>query len=679
MTRAGRFLLTMAAAMALAVSTLTVPLSGNRNFVPDWTFTGSSLAEWTPLGQADWRAENGEIVGTPRTADGGWLLLKTSYQDIQFAASFRCTGGCRTGVLLRAEKTPTGMKGVYVTVGPTSAAYAVTLDAEGKELTREPLQPATGMVRFVGSPAGTGGRLGAAPAGPAAPARGGSGPAARAGGPPAPPALPEGAPFRRPAFDYAADAWNTIEAVLDANILRVWLNDGPEAGVAGGRADDDVGRYGPIALYVGGTGEARFRTVETKDIGRRMISSERVSSRFRMQRLNDFYYAWSATSADVNRDGVLDVIAGPFYYLGPDYQVSREIYLSQTNNPSTQYAPAMLNFAYDYTGDGWPDVLVTESRAFVLYVNPGKDLRRWDRFPAFSNSSEAVAFKDMNGDGKPDAIILNSGMVSWARANNANPTEPWIVSPVSGPGYATNAQHGIGTGDINGDGRVDIVHPYGWWEQPASTSAGTPWPYHPAALGRWPRAGSSPGGGEMMVFDVNGDRLNDVVTSLEGHGWGLAWYEQERDAAGRIGFVEHMIMDSYADDNPGKVAFSELHGLTAADIDGDGVQDIIVGKRSYAHLESYVDPDPYGDAVLYWFRTVRTPKAADGVEFIPELIHNRSGVGSAISTADLNRDGAVDILTSGNRGTFIFWGIPASPARGRGVAPPAAAPPARGR
>jgi hypothetical protein len=164
----------------------------------------------------------------------------------------------------------------------------------------------------------------------------------------------------------------------------------------------------------------------------------------------------------------------------------------------------------------------------------------------------------------------------------------------------------------------------------------------------------------MGVYDVNGDGLNDIVTSLGAHGWGLAWFEQKRDKSGAISFTEHMIMDDYSTKNPGGVTFSELHGSTVADIDGDGIPDFAVGKRVFSHQESYVDPDPYGPGVLYWFRTVRNSKAPGGAEFVPELIHNRSGAGSTVLAVDLNKDGAIDVVTSTNRGTFIFWGKPNS-------------------
>jgi hypothetical protein len=636
-------------AAVIGLGLMTQPIAGNKNFVADWTFKGSSIAAFRTLGEADWRAENGEIIGTPRTEAGGWLLLDRPLQDVEFASTFRCTGGCKTGVMVRTELTPAGIRGVYVALpdGQNQAAtFGLNLDANGHELKREPLKPAGGMVRFIAPPldgkSAAGASRGATPRRPR--------PGFYSG-------LPPGSPYSRPDYSYKPNEWNPLEIILDANILRVWIHDGPEGGTTNGQADEDIASYGPAALYVGGTGEVRFKEVELKDLGRRVQPEEKISSRFRMQHINDFYYGWSAAAADINRDGILDIISGPFYYLGPDYRVSREIYFSKTSDVTSQLTPAMVNFAYDYTGDGWPDVLIAKGRPMTLYVNPKGEARRWDSYNVLpSISSEIAVFKDIDGDGKPDVAFVGGGAVSWANPDPADPTAPWKIHAVSEQGYGVAAQHGLGIGDINGDGRMDIVSPQGWWEQPPKGTPEGPWPYHSVMLGRWPRAGGSVGGAEMSVYDVNGDGLNDIVTSLGAHGWGLAWFEQKRDQSGAITFIEHMIMDDYSTKNAGGVTFSELHGSTVADIDGDGIPDFIVGKRLFSHQESYTDPDPFGPPVLYWYRTVRNAKAPGGAEFVPELIHNLSGAGSTVLAVDLNKDGAMDIVTSTNRGTFIFWG-----------------------
>jgi hypothetical protein len=317
----------------------------------------------------------------------------------------------------------------------------------------------------------------------------------------------------------------------------------------------------------------------------------------------------------------------------------------------------MVGFAGDFTGDGWPDFLSTNGGE--LYVNPKGEARRWDKYPGVvSGVSEICVMKDIDGDGKPDLIHVSGGTLRWSHPDPANPTGKWIETTISEP--QSTGGHGIGAGDINGDGKMDIVNAYGWWEQPAAGPASGLWKYHPQAFARW-TGRASEGGGEMDVFDVNGDGLADVVTVLTAHGFGLAWFEQKRDASGTISFVQHMIMDdyAYAVQNPGTVAFSEPHGMTVGDLDGDGIPDIVVGKRLWSHHESYLDPDGgNGTPVLYAFYTRRDAKAPGGARFVPELVHNQSGAGSQILVTDINKDGAQDIVTAGVQGAYVFFGKP---------------------
>jgi len=638
--------------------------AGPATFAPDWTFKGSALTGTEQVGQATWRAENGEIVATPTSADGGWLFINPGYQDVQVAGSYRCAAACNVGVMVRSEKTAAGIKGILKTLagGPPETA-AVIVDSQGRIGGREPVTRSGGsMLRIQPPPPPQSADGGAG-------ARGGGG--GRGGGRGAGPASTFVSMFPgRGSTEFKPNDWNTFEVLVDANVFRASVN----APVGGGLAiDADTGAFGPVALYVGGSGDVRFKNLALKDLQRRVTPAEKTSSRFRAQHFEDFYYGWSAAAGDFNHDGVLDVTMGNRYYLGPAFTDSREVYLGQAFNPAKEYGPAMVNYAGDFTGDGWDDILVAESRAPALYVNPRGESRRWTRYTVFPEViSESITFTDVNNDGKPDAIFSGSNKVQWATSDPANPTGPWKAYAVSEAGPWGGSIHGIGAGDINGDGRVDLIAPHGWWEQPAGGATVVPWTFHQGAFGRNGNAGAN-----IEIYDVNGDKLPDVVTSLAAHGFGLAWYEQKRDGAGKISFVEHLIMGDFATKNPGDVTFSELHALTMADVDGDGLKDIITGKRAWAHLDSYSDPDAQGAAVLYWFKTVRDAKAPGGARFVPDLIHNRSGVGSMIQVADLNKDGAIDIMAGTIRGGFIFWGTPTRGARGTASSPSSAPPPAR--
>jgi hypothetical protein len=153
----------------------------------------------------------------------------------------------------------------------------------------------------------------------------------------------------------------------------------------------------------------------------------------------------------------------------------------------------------------------------------------------------------------------------------------------------------------------------------------------------------------MYAYDVNGDGLNDVITSIEAHGYGLSWFEQVREGE-NITFKEHRFMDRKPEQNKYGVKFSQLHAIDLIDMDGDGLKDIVTGKRFWAH-GSEGDAEPGAPAVVYWFQLVRNSDKS--VDWVPHLIDDNSGIGTQVVAGDLNGDKLPDIVVGNKKGTFV--------------------------
>jgi hypothetical protein len=373
-------------------------------------------------------------------------------------------------------------------------------------------------------------------------------------------------------------------------------------------------------------------------------SAEHELHTFKPIQLTDVYYSEGANVGDVDGDGVADAVYGPYWFKGPDYATKREIYPPKPQNRD-RYADHFFCWLYDFNGDGRQDVFTVgfPGTPGYVYENPGPEGldKHWPRHEVIDSvCNESPQLADLVGDERPELVCTHDGYFGYATIDWSKPFSPWTFHNVSEQNAPKPFGHGLGLGDLNGDARRDIITKDGWFEQPESPGDAR-WKFHRVRF-------AGPGGAEMYAYDVDGDGDNDVITSIAAHEFGLAWFEQLRDGD-KIVFKPHTIMGSQPKDNRYGLVFSELHSLNLADIDGDGLKDIVTGKTYWSHHRQ--SPEWDAGAVVYWFKLARTPA---GVDWVPYRAADDTGIGRQVTVADVNRDGLLDIVVGGMKGANVL-------------------------
>ncbi|MBL7697752.1 MAG: VCBS repeat-containing protein [Chitinophagaceae bacterium] len=357
------------------------------------------------------------------------------------------------------------------------------------------------------------------------------------------------------------------------------------------------------------------------------------SIRFKKQTIATGYISEGVAVTDVDKDGKPDVLAGSFWWKAPGWK-KFEITTPYIHPSIDGYGNSFLNFAYDVNNDGWDDLIKIghPGEATHWYENPQKKPGHWKErlvHPALGN--ESPTFVDVDGDGRQDIICNDAAnkKVIWLSAPSGPNDTAWKTYVISDDSTRATHRytHGLGFGDINGDGRKDVLIVEGWWEGPADPHQEI-WTFHPADFGQ--------GCSQMYVADVDLDGDSDVI-SASAHEYGIWWHEQKRNG-NETTWETHEIFKE----------FSQSHALAFEDINGDNYPDLVTGKRFWAHNGH--DPGEREPAVVYWFEFVpgKTPK------WTPHLVDDNSGVGLNIAITDINKDGRKDIVTSNKKGVFVF-------------------------
>ena len=373
--------------------------------------------------------------------------------------------------------------------------------------------------------------------------------------------------------------------------------------------------------------------------------AETPGASYKKCQLTDKFHCEGAYYADFNRDGKMDVVSGPYWYAGPGFEQRHGVREPQEFDPKG-YSDNFLTYTGDFNGDGWPDILYVPwpGKDASWYENPAGRHEYWTAHFALKNvGNESPVWGDVNGDGRPDLVYNIKGLLGYGTWDPAKPNEPWTFHPISTKGGYHQYTHGVGIGDVNGDGRVDILESACWWEQPADSQPGQSWIRHDYRF--------ADAAAQMLVYDVDGDGLNDVVTAWHCHLYGLVWHKQLRDDAGKIRFQQHVILSPNPDLNSSDLRISQLHAFDLVDMNGDGLLDVLTGKRFWAHGPNG-DKEPNAPAVVYGFQLQRN--ADQSVTFIPHQIDDDSGVGTQVASADLNNDKMPDVVVGNKKGTFVF-------------------------
>jgi hypothetical protein len=338
-------------------------------------------------------------------------------------------------------------------------------------------------------------------------------------------------------------------------------------------------------------------------------------------------HAEGITTLDMNGDGRPDLVSGAYWYenpVVPGAQWTRHQF--RTVEMIREFVSDCGEWAIDVNHDGAPDLVTVgwQTDGVWWWENPKKPGVLWEKhLIAHTMDTEGGWMGDLTGDGKPELVLAHYGRTGILWIDFSGPEPKAHIA-----GGHDEDGHGVGIADVDGDGKMDILTPNGWFQN--IDAANDKWQWHADwSLGET--------GFPIIGYDVNNDGKLDLIYG-RGHSYGLYWLEQKSEGEKRT-WNKHVIDES----------FSQVHVLKLADLYGDGKMELLAGKRYRGHEGN--DPGSYDPLVIYYYNIDR---ATQKFTRVPISVGGTAAAGTQFITEDLDGDGDIDIAVAGKTGVHLL-------------------------
>lgn len=309
-------------------------------------------------------------------------------------------------------------------------------------------------------------------------------------------------------------------------------------------------------------------------------TDQEISFKYKIIDTNGPNASWGKTVGDINGDGLVDLIVSGHERSQPDvaHRILRRLGLWSDEdhlgeivwyeNPkwtrhlvSTDYANRTDIEVVDIDRDGKNDIVTLTDVGIVWLKNP-----QWTPTIVHSKKFHDIEIHDFDKDGDMDIVARNQSLFNYNDGDEIHffrqdASNKWVHFSISSP-----HGEGLSVADMDNDQYLDIVVNQVWFKNPGNLEIHSVWSMNTYSTSwKW-----------LDVFvatgDVNNDGRRDIVLTPSeeaGQRYRISWFEAPGEKEGD--WVEH-IVDAEVE--------AVYHFVAAEDMDNDGDRDIVVAQMN---------------------------------------------------------------------------------------------------